>query len=908
MNWQKRWIAALLPLLLLASFLLLPTYSFEAKTEHPYHWLNPGEYDILELSNEKGLKNPYPLPFELSKAAQDAILKAPRWLNNDLSKQFYSLHHGPVQAGSNASIAAGDLDQDGIEDLLIHTGAGNLAFYKSHPYPGKSALELKSTFQLNLSSDQAIHITLLDLDGKGLSDLFLSKGSELYHYQNTTQKGHLSFSAPKLIHTAEETQNSVRLSPFLYHDQPMLILGYENGTLAALHLNDQQWILDEDFFPYWEENWGGEILRKGVFVSQNASPASLLLPDGRMLLVMTGSEGDFSSFLFSKHINNPPVLTSFPLWDSQLPQPSSFTFFDVNQDGRKDLIVHSAPDPLMFFLQHGTAKNPQWMRLESGASDNPLTGFFGGSGYHRDGNILFAYGQYQKEIETLATFIRELKAPYIDEVIYCIANFQSQDLLSYVHLDMLHLLVENAEGIYKIAEELAYVNMLEKDESTTLSYATEEGWKEMPEDIYYLYLVMLNRYLMVPGVYETLYQKNFYRSYLPYDNTYEVTLLSRVKDSKTLYEAAWNILYWLKVDIGGIWHMGEKPRGWYNIYHNLLNEDVGIWCGEWSIMFEAAARAVNIPTIIIVALGEDHQFNNFWDGAWQHVDASAGEADNVKSWEEYIGDSLVYYHHWGKRVFSWPMAWEGNGKYDHVKRSTLPYNPSEKLSDLYFYVYDQEEKPLDGARIELWSHWPMEAEYQKIPFISAIGYTDGNGLCRIEKVGHQNMTVHAVSRIGSVQSFLPLKEKSYPQAIQLQIPAKADSIFPQKDPSSLIRHLKENHPEQSFHTWNFMLRFLTSEQRHIPWIDAYFTRLGYMEYWKSTQNKLQVWILDQEGLDSLLEGKSPAYGEYYELIQDQEWSLEIPNQLQGALYLLVHNPQLTTSTQYQMSASLKLKP
>ncbi|HOI24316.1 MAG TPA: hypothetical protein PK581_01805 [Caldisericia bacterium] len=907
MNWRKKSIAVLVPLILLSSFVFLPSYSFETKTEHPYHWLNPGEYDILKLSKEKGLENPYSIPFELSKSAQDAISKAPRWLSSDLSKQFYSLHHGPVQAGSNASISAGDLDQDGLEDLLIHTGAGNLAFYKSHKYPGKSALELHSTLQLPLANEQAIHITLLDLDGKGLSDLFLAKGREIYHYRNTTQNSTLSFSTPQLIYTAEEAHNSLRLSSVHYHDQAMLILGYENGTLAALHLSDQQWALDKDFFPYWEENWGGEILRKGVFVSQNAAPASLLLPDGRILLLITGSEGDITSFIFNKTFNNPPVLASFPLWNSALAQPSSFVFFDVNQDGRKDLIVQSAPDPLTFFLNQGTLKNPQWIRLESGASDNPLTGFFGGSGYHRDGNILFAYGQYQKEIETLAKFIQELKTPYIDEAIYCLANFQIQDLLSYVQLDLLHLLVENAEGIYKIAEELAYVKMLEKDESTTLSYATEEGWKEMPEDIYYRYLVMLNRYLMVPSVYESLYQKNFYRSYLPYDKTYEVTLLSRVKDSKTLYEAAWNILYWLKVDIGGIWHMGEKPRGWYNIYHNLLNEKVGIWCGEWSIMFEAAARAVNIPTIIIVALGEDHQFNNFWDGAWQHVDASAGEADNVKSWEEYIGDSLVYYHHWGQRVFSWPMAWEGNGKYDHVKRSTLPYNPAEKLSDLNFYVYDQEGKPLDGARIELWSHWPMEAEYQPIPFLSTVGYTDGNGLCRIEKVGHQNMTVHAVSRIGSVQSFLPLKETSYPQAIHFQIPNIAPPLFPKNQAKSLNLHLKESYPEQISQDWSLSLRFINSEQRHIPWVDAYFTRLGYMEYWKSTQNKLQVWMVNQEGLDSLLAGKTPAFAEYFELLQDQEWSFAMPDLPEEPLYILIHNPLLTTSTQYQLSASIKQK-
>ena len=271
---------------------------------------------------------------------------------------------------------------------------------------------------------------------------------------------------------------------------------------------------------------------------------------------------------------------------------------------------------------------------------------------------------------------------------------------------------------------------------------------------------MLNRYIHSPTAYEKYYEKNFYRSFLPTDNTYGKTLLDAVINSKTLMEAAYNADYWLRVDIGGFWHTGDKPRGWYNIYKNLLNKEMGIWCGEWSIIYEAAARAVNIPTIIIIALGEDHQFNNFWADGWHHVDPSSGSSGADGSWKDFFDDSLIYYKTWGKRIFSWPMEWEANGKYDHVWRSELPYNPPELLSDINFKIADKNGSPIDGARVELWSHWPMEGpnKYSTVPFPSAIGYSNADGNCKIKNVGHQNFTVYVVTRIGTVNFYTKINE------------------------------------------------------------------------------------------------------------------------------------------------------
>jgi len=442
-----------------------------------------------------------------------------------------------------------------------------------------------------------------------------------------------------------------------------------------------------------------------------------------------------------------------------------------------DIVFCSNEEPFSYLLNEGNNDAIRFQLLDSNGEKNPINDFFGGSGYYRDFNPVYASGFNEITANAVADFLLSANSPYLDEIAYCIANMQTEDLIAYVTTNTLPLLMENAKGIYDMAAKVNYVKIKELPESTTLLYNTDTGWKEMPTEIYYPYLVMLNRYLMAPTNYEKLYQKNFFRTFLPDDKTYEKTLFDRVKDSKTLYDAAYQVMYYFKMDVGGVWHTGEKPRGWYNIYKNMLNKEVGIWCGEWSIIYEACARAMNIPTIIIVAMGEDHQFNNFWADSWHHVDPSAGESKVIDGWATYFDDSLAYYKHWGKRIFSWPMEWEGNGKYDHVWRSELPYNPPEILSDVSFHITDQEGSPIDGARVELWSHWPMDGKYQPIPFLSATGYSDAKGQVTIAQVGHQKMTAIVVSRIGTVQFFVSFS-KPGPYFFPVTIPGIIPDLYP----------------------------------------------------------------------------------------------------------------------------------
>lgn len=782
---RKPVLSITLILLLIFSFVLS---SFAIDTPVSLN-INPNEYKVFSIDKKGGIElteNKVWDELENDKIVKEALNLAPSWLKEDLKNQFYDIYRRPINVNENATLATGDLNGDGYLDIIAG-GKNNLTPFINMGIPFSLSLNKALPIELEEFKDKEINPSLFDINNDGFSDLIVGVQNRVYISMNKSLKDEHSFQPLELIFEASvEEEKKENLTPFAFKldNELVIALGYIDGTLSLLRKSESKWREDKEFFTVWQEKWSDDPKlpweRKGIVVPGNASPAIYPLNDGNYLLVIGSGVGTLETYKIARGdtgyiIQTFDIIPQFPCDNFISP-----AFIDVNGDTRVDLLLGFKDGSASYILNYGGYNEIKFVPLNSGAEKNPLNDFFGGSGYFRPYDQLYAYGYNREQITEIAKFINGVNKPYLDEVIYCIANFQIEDLLSYTNLNLLNLLIENVKGIYDISEKLSYVKVKELSQSTTLEYATENGFKEMPEEIYYKYLVMLNRYLSIPTGYEKSYEKNFYRTFLPYDTLYGKSLYDAVKDSKTLYDAAYNVDKWLRVDIGGIWHTGNKPSGWYNIYKNLLNKDLGIWCGEWSIIYEAAARAVNIPTIIIVALGEDHQFNNFWADGWHHVDSSSGSSGEDGTWKEFFDDSLIYYRQWGGRIFSWPMEWEGDGKYDHVWRSVLPYNPPELLSDLTFFVTDKNGLPIDGARIELWSHWPMEGEkpYNTVPFISAIGYTNSSGYATIKMVGHQNFTTYVVSRIGSVNFFLSLKGKSGGKySFNVNIPAEIPKLF-----------------------------------------------------------------------------------------------------------------------------------
>jgi len=813
---MKKSLAFSLVIMIFCSFFSLASFGSEKKYSFE---LAPREFAVFQIQDTEVL------PFEtyqysLPENTWKAVQASPLWLQQELTKTFQDLDRRPIQMEGKSKPAFGDVNHDSFQDLVLISSNGECTVYLDQGFPFQYCIKKETSFLLHLPDNDPLEEkslsfyspSLFDINQDGLDDLFFGYSNCIYYCKNSSTEEEISFDPAILIYTPpvpeedppsdpdqiseedeeKEEEKPEAFSPFVFllNETPSMVVGKKEGTLFLLSYEQQedesfQWVEKPAYFTSWNEHWLEEPEKEGVAVYDYATPSILPLGNANpslQLMCIGSASGNFSFFLIHTDSMLPQIQTTQVFPPFETPQWTSPTFKDINRDGRIDFVFGAADGKIYTILNDGDSIQMSWNPLNSKAEMNNLKNFFGGIGFHRAYDALYCVGNNTDLIEKVSSFILEVDPLYQDEVVYCIANFQTTDIIQYFQSEIQDVLIENAKGIYDMAQQVNYCSILEEDGYTTLQYKTwfnSDGEKTdqvieeiLPKEIYYNYLVMMNRYLLIPTRWESFYEKNFYRTYLPYDKTYvhgeaeektdekpsSVTLFERVKDAETLYDAAWNIMFWLKDDIGGVWHTGEKPPGWYNIYHNLLNKEVGIWCGEWSIIYEACARAMNIPTIIIIGLGEDHQYNNFYDYGWHHVDPSAGESGNTGTWEPYIGNSLIYYEKWGKRIFSWPMEWEGNGKYDHVWRSALPYNPPEKLSNLSFTVVDKNHRPVEGARIELWSHWPMENNYVPVPFPSAFGYTDSLGSSSIQKVGHQNFTCVVTSRIGTSSFYIPLRD------------------------------------------------------------------------------------------------------------------------------------------------------
>jgi hypothetical protein len=842
--------------------------------------LKPRELRIIEVTDQGKLIDTMKKKVTLTPLIHKALEVVPCWIRSDLHKQFNDLNTRPILPFSGSTPSSGDLNNDTLMDLVIGSSKGYLRIFINKGIQQNSILFFDGQIDFPQWKDQEINPALFDLNSDGYADLILGVKNQLFILFNKKQVSPVAFSDPTLWFTeATSTNQNENLTPCAVDIDSKLaiILGHSDGRLTLLKKDNNKWIDNQNYFVGWKE-------------SGNITPTVFPTNKNGYILVLGNKSGSLSSYSLQLGQENPQHMKPLKLLDLIKTQGnSSPAFYDVDNNGRIDLVFCSNEEPASYLLNKGTNASIDFQVLDSGAEKNMTNSIFGGASYNHDFDPLYASNFNNDISDAVAQYLLSVNPQYLDEVAYCIANSQTTDIVSYVKFDTLYLLTENAKNIYKMADQVAYLKIKEMNEVTTLSYNTDTGWKDMPSDIYYKYLVMLNRFLLKPNHFQSQYDGNFFRSFLPYDKTYGITLYDRVKGANTLYEAAYQVMYWLKEDIGGVWNTGKKPPGWFYIYKNLTNPEAGLWCGEWSVIYEACARAMNIPTITIVSLGEDHQFNNFWTDSWHHLDASAGESKVKGTWKPFFDNSLIYYTLWGNRILSWPMESEENGKYNHVWRSELPYNPEELLSDLSFLVKDQTGKPIDGARIELWSHWQIENRDKEKPFITAFGFTNTDGEATIKKIGSQNYTVIVVSRIGSTEFPLSLK-KPGDQIIPVQIKAVIPPLY-QFD----TMQKSQEKTNQSTHR-TFEIRLSQFIQQNLPISEAYTTYLQYINYWKQDKGSAEVYLLSSSELTRLKAGLPLGEGELRKLDGYDQIQFVFPDTetTHEKFFLVFWNPNFAT--------------
>lgn len=364
-----------------------------------------------------------------------------------------------------------------------------------------------------------------------------------------------------------------------------------------------------------------------------------------------------------------------------------------------------------------------------------------------------------------------LNAPehLVDEVAFQIANLSLETLRDSRFRATMNLLIDNASFLYKSADSLQYVKLVEygsfesKDYYTTTKYRIKSGndtiWYEIPRDIYYWYVVMpkIDR----EGVYEqdlissTQFRTYgyFWRQYLwnnpSQDYDYTKVNITTLKGSIDTIQRLGALLKIPKVlwdrnqtyfpfkrsfdpgdhalDVIGNWASRAIPidaKGNRPFEPNQIIYEHDGNCHEDALLVAAACRTALIPIIHLNTNGEDHAFGAIYDnGKWYHYEFFRG------GFSEVINPSFAGITNLMKGgSYSWTTSVVQGTRPDGYRiNHTDEY--TSKLSQLEFSVSDKNGKAVDGAKIILWcSPGPYSSGW-----VSKIGWiwTDHTGTAKI---------------------------------------------------------------------------------------------------------------------------------------------------------------------------------
>jgi hypothetical protein len=828
----------------------------------------------------------------LPSEAWKALNKAPDWLRHDLLAKFVELSNAEIKMGGSSAPASGDLDNDGLSDLAIGSEDGKIYYYHNlgiRTYvtvtppgnsPGKMTVlqhagekETMPIFEERFEIFAEIDVgefstpVLVDLDSDGYLELVTGAlDGSIHYYDNLgTVEDPVWVQDPTIF---EEIGVSAYSSPALADldgDSDFdLIIGGEDGTLRHY----------ENVGTAYEPVWASEVIMPVSVSSRSAPTFADLNGDGLLDLIIGSDDGRLYYYENVGTATEPAWSENIEVFkDLDVGGFSHPTFVYLNE---LPTLIVGAGDGYIYYVKNlGTTEDPDYMIWTSGAEATPISLYLWGPGYHPYIERLLATDPSFTHVYRYTNLLLDIPTKLVDEVGYTVAYEPAFNLRMMPETYYL----ENAEAIYDMAREINYVRLLEKPHrhATTLEYVSEDGtWKEMPEEVYYKRVVAFNRYLLAPGGYFNHYPGLLYRTFLPYDTTYGVSLYDAVKDAETITEAVYNIQDWIWNVLGARWH-GAKPPGWYKIYL-----EPGGQCGEFSILVCSCARSVLIPAIIIVSLGEDHQWNEFWDnGTWHCWDATA-EMGHINNPSAFSARSAM-------------MAWENDGEHDPTWPRTRYYTD---VGTLKFTVRDINGEPIDGARVEAWSNWGWGP--YGIPLITMMDYTDLNGKAQVE-VGYrpEGFMLVVISKLGSVivtEDLMVTEGETY--EFDVTIPKAKPSV-----PEATVVPIPE-----SKRTVNLEFSAVSAIQRHPHWgypsLPSMQTYGGWVnEYWSIPNGYFDLFVVDEINYQKYSEGYD--FNAYYATVNVEEAALtELPMPA-GTCIVISNEKSLTTTLTIEIAIILK---
>lgn len=307
-----------------------------------------------------------------------------------------------------------------------------------------------------------------------------------------------------------------------------------------------------------------------------------------------------------------------------------------------------------------------------------------------------------------------------DEISFCIAHSTPETLRDDNFFP--RILTHNAELIYEMDEYLDYVEIIEKEDYTTVSYRQEDGtFVEADRELYYWFIVHPKLGDELPTYVDPEYDytseppfdrnkgtappvgKYWREWFLEYNKPDQPLLKDSLQGKNTTLDAIKAINGWISNSMQFTSDQ-ERPVQPVRIYMKGIGR-----CGEYQDMRSAAARAALIPVVATSNSAEDHVWNEFWDLEWYH-------------WDGTINNPRMYENGWGKTISS---VWNARGD-GYTWPVTSRYSD---VCTLEISVIDSMWNPVDGATVEILT----ENFYQpEVKTTTIRGTTDHTGTLVLE--------------------------------------------------------------------------------------------------------------------------------------------------------------------------------
>ncbi|MCK5847696.1 MAG: hypothetical protein KAH01_00695, partial [Caldisericia bacterium] len=149
-----------------------------------------------------------------SKKVTEAIKNVPDWLQNELFTTFENLDLCPIQTSDKSRPSFGDINADGLKDLVVIDQKGIVQVYLDQNFTYQLCLKKDISFTIDLPEEEEeeeakedlilpITPSLFDFNKDKKSDLFYGLENKIFYCENTSTKDTISFKDPELIYQLE---------------------------------------------------------------------------------------------------------------------------------------------------------------------------------------------------------------------------------------------------------------------------------------------------------------------------------------------------------------------------------------------------------------------------------------------------------------------------------------------------------------------------------------------------------------------------------------------------------------------------------------------------------------------------------------------------------------------------------